>query len=314
MDNLGSDGDASTNFTAFVNSLSSMCYKNWSKDRFTNIKPSVNWGQFGSVPTFVPGSTLSGSSIVEGSVFNTLVNVGAGTSNASAISNTQGLRNALAVDKLARITQLSPKTYEAQMKAHFGVDVDSCGYCSCRYLGSFDSNINISEVLATAAGVNTGKSSSFVGEVYGRGISSGRTNRPIKAQFNEPGVVMGMHYVVPMAEYDSNRVDPFNKKLTRADYFVPEYDSLGLQTLQQDDVSALTSATSDQHNSDILGYVPRYNEFKSRVDEVHCNFHSHGNLRAWPVPRTPTRSKLNVKNLIRVSPLVTQSIFSAGLS
>ena len=76
-------------------------------------------------------------------------------------------------------------------------------------------------------------------------------------------------------------------------------------------MSALTSATSTQNNSDILGYVPRYNEYKSRVDEVHCNFQSHGNLRAWSVPRTPTLSKLSVKNLIRVSPLVTQSIFSA---
>ena len=127
LDNLGNDGDASINFTAFVNSLSSMCYKNWSKDRFTNIKPSVNWSQFGSVPSYVPSSGIGSNSFPDGSVYNTLVNKASSTENASVISNTQGLRNALAVDKLARISQLSPKTYEAQMKAHFGVDVDSCG-------------------------------------------------------------------------------------------------------------------------------------------------------------------------------------------
>ena len=53
---------------------------------------------------------------------------------------------------MARLTMLSPKTYEAQLKSQFGVTPDNCDYCSVRYLGSYDFTINIGEVTASAAG------------------------------------------------------------------------------------------------------------------------------------------------------------------
>ena len=155
------------------------------------------------------------------------------------------------------------------MKAHFGVNPDNCDYCSCRFLGSFDSDVVINEVIASAAGQNSAGSDSFVGEVYGRGVSSGKSNRVIKAQFNEPGIVMGIHYTQPLAEYDSCRVDSFVRKLTRQDFFVPEYDNLGLQPILRMDCTATPTIGSV---NDVMGFAPRYNEYKSRLDEVHCNF------------------------------------------
>ena len=101
----------------------------WSKDRFTNIKPSQNYTEFTAVNTYEPGSGVVSNG---GNSFANFVGYAAGASGGSpttqfsAIQSAQGLRNALAVDRLARISQLAPKTYEAQMKAHFGVDVDSC--------------------------------------------------------------------------------------------------------------------------------------------------------------------------------------------
>ena len=59
--------------------------------------------------------------------------------------------------------------------------------------------------------------------------------------------------------------------MTRQDYFVPEYDSLGLQPVLRMDAVVEPDATLNSNN-DVLGYAPRYNEYKSRLDEVHCNY------------------------------------------
>ena len=195
------------------------------------------------------------------------------------------------------------------MKAHFGVDPDNCDYCSCRFLCSFDSDVVINEVIASAAGSDGTGSTSSVGEIYGRGVSSGKSNRVIKAQFNEPGIVMGIHYTQPVAEYDSSRIDLFNRKLTRQDYFVPEYDSLGLQPVLRMDAAVEPDATLNTNN-DVLGYAPRYNEYKSRLDEVHCNFQSGGNLKAWTIPRSIQLSGVVVSKSLKIDPHVTNSIFS----
>ena len=110
---------------------------------------------------------------------------------ASSNVNLSRLRATMAYDRLARLTMLSPKTYEAQLKAQFGVTPDNCDYCSVRYLGSYDSTINIGEVTASAAGETATGSKSVLGQLAGKGISSGERNGIIKAHFNKPGIVTG---------------------------------------------------------------------------------------------------------------------------
>ena len=155
LDNCASDGSAAANFAAFMNNMVAHPYKNWSKDKLTNLKPSINYAEFGSVNTYIPGSQVQVSSasgqVASASAFVSASSGASTTAYIEYISGTQGLRNALAVDKLARISQLAPKTYAAQMKAHFGVNPDNCDYCSCRFLGSFDSDVVINEVIASAA-------------------------------------------------------------------------------------------------------------------------------------------------------------------
>ena len=56
LDNCASDGSAAANFTAFMNNMVAHPYKNWSKDRLTNLKPSMTYSEFGSVNSYVPGS------------------------------------------------------------------------------------------------------------------------------------------------------------------------------------------------------------------------------------------------------------------
>ena len=315
LDNLSSGQSALSNFTNFFATICKHPYKNWSKDRLTNVKPSIIYSEFGSVNSYVPYSNVqdfhpNGAVANESYVVASDIN-GSSKRYTSGITNTQGLRNALAVDKLARISQLAPKTYAAQMKAHFGVNPDNCDYCSCRFLGSFDSDVVINEVIASAAGQNSAGSDSYVGEVYGRGVSSGKSNRVIKAQFNEPGIVMGIHYTQPIAEYDSCRVDPFVRKLTRQDFFVPEYDNLGLQPILRLDGSA---HPTQGIVTDVMGFAPRYNEYKSRLDEVHCNFQSGGNLKAWAIPRSVQLDVSYMLRSLKISPKITNTIFLLSMT
>ena len=69
LDNCASDGSAASNFAAFMNNMVAHPYKNWSKDRLTNLKPSILYSEFGSVNTYVPNSNLYGVNS-DGQVFN----------------------------------------------------------------------------------------------------------------------------------------------------------------------------------------------------------------------------------------------------
>lgn len=301
LDKYSSGGQIQT--SDLVNAFKFCGYKNWAKDMFTSVKPSPLYSVFGGINNFVGQKPYLSSDDV-GAIGDTTW--GPDLSSTTVAS----LRNAFAVDKLARLSMLAPKTYADQLKAHFGVDPDNCDYCSCRYLGSFDSNIDIGEITATAAGTNSGtdyNDKSVLGQIAGKGIGSARMNRPIHQSFNEPGIILGMHYVVPMAEYDSNRVSQFNRKFIREDYFVPEYDSLGMQPLLQGDVNQ----TSTSNPNTVLGYQARYLEYKSRVDEVHGQFQSGGALSMWAAPRQATM----VPNVaiqwqdFKVNPVVLDPIF-----
>ena len=125
-------------------------YSQWHKDRITSVKPSP-LAVIQTLPTVGP---QNGEGLNDPSVFivrdNGSTRLGADVIGSTASINMSRLRATMAYDRLARLTMLSPKTYEAQLKAQFGVTPDNCDYCSVRYLGSYDSTINIGEVTATA--------------------------------------------------------------------------------------------------------------------------------------------------------------------
>ena len=160
-------------------------YSLWYKDRITSVKPSplAVMQSTGSVIPFngegLPDSN-TGIYLSRSSDSTSLA-----LSGSPAGVNLSRLRASMAYDRLARLTMLSPKTYEAQLKAQFGVTPDNCDYCSVRYLGSYDSTINIGEVTASAAGETGTGSKSVLGQLAGKGISSEERNGVIKALFTD---------------------------------------------------------------------------------------------------------------------------------
>lgn len=95
---------------------------------------------------------------------------------------------------------------------------------------------------------------------------------------------MAVMYTLPRSSYDSSFVRNWNMKDTREDFFQPEFMDLGLQPLTQIEYHSNTNGSYDSVNAQrIIGYVPRYQEYKLNVDTNHLLFNSGGLLSPFAV-------------------------------
>lgn len=289
-------------------------YVKWRLDRFTSVKPApvTQFTNTGFLPQYLDGFKMWGdapyvariTSQPQGTTVQTTINTTPTNSNTSI----QAIRAGFALDRVARRVMLTPKTIEAQMKSSFGVGTSD--HCQARYLGSYDSDLTIGEVTATSSGT-AGQTATTLGELAGKGISSGRSNRPVSQKFDEAGIVMGIHYFIPDAEYDSSRIDDFVVKTGRTDYFLPEYDNLGMVPLLRGTLPwNCYGYTNIPDPNQVVGYQARYPEYKSRVNQVHGLFQSQSFLRSWVTPRnSSTSANWAIADLL-VNPKITDNIFA----
>ena len=179
----------------------------------------------------------------------------------------------------------APKTFRAQQAALFGESSPSCDNCTPRFLGSYDSSLDISEVTAsTAYDGGSPETSNYLGEVGGKGTSVNQKDGVIKFKAEDFGIIMGVHYIVPDAEYQMNRYNRHCCKLSRSDFFNPAFDRLGLQPLYRGEIM-LSNVPNVEGNQTVVGMQARYIEYKTRENEVHGNFQRGRNLRSWSIPR-----------------------------
>ena len=272
----------------------------WNLDKLTATKPSQLYGSFtapndvnatGNVQFFLHGGL--------GTVDTDYPSV------THATATTQNLRVAQALEKIARVSMAAPKTFKAQQEAHFGVSSDSCDSSSIRYLGSYRSDLEIGEVIATS-NYDSQAASNYLGQVAGKGVCSGHQNGVVKMHSKDFGVIIGVHYVKPEAEYQMNRLNPLVTRFGRSDFFVPEFDQLGLEPCYQGEYVAGSAV-----NWNIIGYRSRYSNLKSRVSEVHGNFQKDRNISSWAMARNHLDFQDIDRSLYRlyVDPRVSDTIF-----
>lgn len=306
-----------SNYDAPENARFALRYRNWKKDYFNCVSPyfqGADWltdsfeapvfdGYSSSLTNpLKPFSSLDGKdaqSYLQASltVPKTLL----------SISN---LRSAYALDKLYRLSiAAGDGDYGSQIRAHYGFDVPYDN-CKSRFLGGISEPISISEVITTAT-----TSEAPTGDISGKGLSANSGQR-IVFDSKEHGVIMGIFSVVPEADYNASGVDKFNIKTKREDYFQPEFADLGLSPLSLYEYSYCDP--NDYANSnDTLGFVPRYVEYKTRVDLVHGEFESFsekttasGFLSSWCAPRqTQLNSSLKASNaFFKIRPNIWNNI------
>lgn len=228
------------------------------------------------------------------------------------------IRSAFALDKLLQISMRAGKTYAEQIEAHFGVSVSEGRDGQVYYLGGFDSNVQVGDVTQTSgttdpavSDLSKSKLAGYLGKVTGKGVGSGSGRITFDAK--EPGILMCIYSLVPAMQYDSNRLDPFLAKVSRGDFFIPEFENLGMQPLRSMFIS--DSVYGTKHS--MLGWQPRYSEYKTAVDINHGQFINLAPLSYWTIGRFRLNSNSVSYNgfkieQLKINPHWLDSIFAVN--
>lgn len=157
--------------------------------------------------------------------------------------------------------------FSSQMLAIYGYAPIEGRHGKVKHLGGFSELLNVTDVNDTTS--NYAQSAGTFGKINNYGSS-----KNIKFHVPEDGIIMGIYSTDCMPDYSSRRVDRFNFKSVPEDYFNPFYEGLGKQalfgveysTFVDDDVSGAGEVAMP---NGIMGFIPRYAEYKAKVDEVH---------------------------------------------
>ena len=222
-------------------------YVKYEKDLLSNIHPSPLFidDVSSTIRTFVGSSriTLEANDSIQR------------PSNSSDVTySAAGLRNLFAFDKMQQITSRAPKTYKAQMLAHYGVEVAD-DLMESFYVGGFNKALEVSPVIATADGSTKDSSTNFGQQ--GSYIDSSQ-NGHINFTAKEHGILMCLSWFSPNSLYDADGLDAFNAKFAREDYFVPEAEDLGMQPIEFSRLLPPWIKTSQYRLPELDGSIAQY--------------------------------------------------------
>jgi hypothetical protein len=299
--------------------LFSLRYTNWNKDKFMGILPNSQFGDLavvdlGSISTTgsrVPVGAYDGTndsgSFHQMQTFSESANTGSSSTSKSSpiyprhsdsISVRSGsnlwavlgespdlslkfsvlaLRQAEALQKWKEITQSVDTNYRDQIKAHFGVNVPQSESHMAKYIGGVARNLDISEVVNQF--LPSGADSQAY--IYGKGVGSGRGSMT----FNTGSgyyIIMCLYHAVPLLDYAISGPDGQNLVTSVEDLPIPEFDNIGMESVPA--VELMNSNLYSNVNSadKILGYNPRYYNWKTKVDRIHGAFTT--TLKDWVAP------------------------------
>lgn len=179
--------------------------------------------------------------------------------------NTANLRSMFAVEKLSEITREAAKHYDAQVLAHFGVNVPLGVSGECFKLGSDDAMVQIQDVTSFAA-----TSDATLGELAGKGIAYNDNKE--QHEFSAPchGILMAVFYALPSVDYRSFGIERLNTYRKREDFFVKSLENLGQQPVFHYEIAY----NSSDGYTDIMGWNWRYMESKVKYNVLNGNFNT----------------------------------------
>ena len=278
-------------------------YRWHNKDYFTGVVPSE---LLGGLQGFNANSLGMFGDDMQINSDDNKVSVGSGN------VSTKGIRAMFALEKLMRLTRRAGGfDYISQTLAHYGFEPPRGRGDKVEFVGGTATNINISEVLSTA---DTSKG--FTGQIYGRGIGSIDEKGNTEFTAKEHGILMCVASIVPDSDYSAEGLNSFNAKLQRGDYFQPEFQDLGLQPVFNYELyNRIYSDNMPQNlriNKGVLGFSPRYAEYKSAYDKLHGEFRNGRDLSAWSSVSNVTDTNQGVaRNSLKINPGVFNRIFAS---
>ena len=198
------------------------------------------------------------------------INIGVTLSQVGQVS-VRDLRAASALQRYGERSLQWGNRYEEFIQREFGIKPRDSRIQRPEYLGGGKGTLQISEVLQTAEGADTG-----VGTMRGHGVA-GIGQRPIKFRCPEHGLIIGLLSIRPVPVYTQGINREFLKR-SRLDFFTPELANIGMQEVLQRELYV----TAD--NQDIIfGYSDRYQEYRYNMPKVTGEFRT--TLDFWNMAR-----------------------------
>lgn len=172
--------------------------------------------------------------------------------------------------------------YQDILLSDFGIQSQDSRLQNAEYLGGGRQRINWSEVLQTASA-----DSGVVGEMFGHGIGSARSNR-YRYTCQEHGYVITVMYIRPASLYTTVTPRHFFKS-TPEDYFFKDFEHVGQQPIMLREIYP----GDDDSDTEVFGYQDRYREYREQPNQVSREFTT--TLNFWHFGRIfgPSKPVLN---------------------
>lgn len=184
------------------------------------------------------------------------------------------LRHAEAKQKWAEITQSTQQDAKSQMEAHFDGDMAEVYSDRCSWLGGTESMLTIDEV------VNNNLADDNEPVIRGKGVNTSNGHIKFKAPCH--GYLYCIYHAVPELDYAiRSGVRRQNLKTKATDYAIPEFDKTGMVSVPYIELSNFIQPPLNEPA--LLGYAPRYIDYKTDFDSVHGAF-LNGGYDYWVAP------------------------------
>lgn len=215
-------------------------------------------------------------------------------------ANLSTLRQSFALEKLLEITRRAGKHIDAQTLAHFGVKMPQGIADEAYFLGRHDSEIVIGDVIATA-----GTESDPLGQIAGKGYNHSK-NFDCQYEAKTHGVLMAVYSADTSLHYQPDLEDRLNKYVRPTDFYMPEFDDLGMQPIFQYQGNMGFGAVALVHNNDIRDWTYRYWELKLKYNRVIGSMA--GDMSMWTIKRKGYDNVSNALSTYLVDPRLTDDI------
>lgn len=295
---------------------------NWEKDYFTTSRPWAMKGPSVSVPVDLrPPSQSTNANILRDRTTNAPVNVDVYSDGFGKLTDATSSGNyvldpngRLAIDPNdLRLSMALMRYQEARAQwgsryteylAYLGVRSSDARLQRAEYLGGGQQTIQFSEVLQTAPNTDTGSSETDgVGNLYGHGIGSVRSNKYLKF-FEEHGYVISLLSVKPRTIY-ANSIPRHYLYSTKEDYFQKELQFIGQQSVYAGEVYAQAASLKGTWS-----YQDRYDEQRQQLSQVSGEFSPGGSLTDWHMARIFSSEPTLNSSFVEANP--TDRIYAEG--
>lgn len=181
------------------------------------------------------------------------------------------LRQYEMLQRYNEVRQSAPTDYKSQIEKLFGVNLSWHDSNEVRWLGGIARNFDIGEVVNTNLDSADSRAS-----IYGKGVSVSDGHVEFDSQ-GEYGILMCVYHVMPILDYQLGGPLKLNTKYKFSDYAQPAFDRIGMQEITAADIFNSPAVakqfkkygyTSDRFLSTVLGYGPRYLDYKTQVDRI----------------------------------------------